>query len=261
MLSTSDDAVDRFGSPASGRRRGSRRTITRGGHRGANWSGLGREAAAAGRRLALPAIALVTVMVGLGLLVVHVLAKSWVGTADLAADRDLAAEHTAPLNSVTAVFTMLASTPVIIGLTAVAALGFRLAYGRWRESVFVVCCVAGETSIFLLTTLLVHRNRPPVTHLDVAPPTSDFPSGHTAAAVCFYGAVAAVVLLHHRQALLRGAAIALAVLLPLLVGTSRLYRGMHFPTDVLAGLLLGTSWLTLTTRRFLHREPAGGARR
>ena len=55
-----------------------------------------------------------------------------------------------------------------------------------------------------------------------------------------------------RRPLLRAAAVAVAVLLPLLVGISRLYRGMHFPTDVLGGLLLGVCWLTVTTRRFLH---------
>ncbi|MEN3356092.1 MAG: hypothetical protein V7637_74 [Mycobacteriales bacterium] len=254
MPSTSGSAVRHpRGGAATGRRAGSV-PVRSGAPRGAVRPRLRREAAAAGRRLAVPALALAAVMVGLGLLLVHVLAKSWVGTADLAADRDLAAEHSGPGNAITAVLTAMASTPVIIGLTAVAAVGFRLAYRRWRESVFVVCCVAGETLIFLLTTLLVHRNRPPVAHLDVAPPTSDFPSGHTAAAVCFYGAVAAVVLLRHSRGLLRGAAVAVAVAMPLLVGTSRLYRGMHFPTDVLAGLLLGTTWLTVSTRRFLHLD-------
>jgi undecaprenyl-diphosphatase len=219
--------------------------------------GLWREAAAAGRRLALPAALLATGLVLLGLFVVHVLARGPIGRADVAVDRDLASDRSAAGNAVTAVLTALASTPVIIALTAVAAVGFRLAYRRWRESVFVVCAVAGETLIFLLTTLLVDRNRPPVPHLDTAPPTSDFPSGHTAAAVCFYGAVAAVLLVRYRRPLLRGAAIGVAVLLPLLVGVSRLYRGMHFPTDVLAGLLLGTSWLALSTRRVLHSGEPG----
>lgn len=220
--------------------------------RRAGRDGLWPEARLAGRRLVLPAIAVAAGMVLLGLLIVHLLAHGWVGSADLAADRELAAHRTGPLVTATGIFTMLASTPVVVALTGVAAVAFRLAYHRWREAAFVVCAVAGETLIFLTTTLLVHRDRPPVSHLDAAPPTSDFPSGHTAASVCLWGAVAAVVLLRHHRPLLRAVAVAVAVLLPLLVGTSRLYRGMHFPTDVLAGLLLGATWLSLTTRRYLR---------
>jgi membrane-associated phospholipid phosphatase len=264
MLSTSDDAVGkRLGRAAAGRRTGGRRPSRRPSPRSvarpsrARWTDrpeLWREITAAGRRLAIPAVALATGMVLLGLLVVHVLATGPIGLADVTVDRDLASHRFGTGNTVTAVLTAMASTPVIIALTAVVAVAFRLAYHRWRESVYLACCVAGETLIFLLTTLLVDRNRPPVAHLDVAPPTSDFPSGHTAAAVCCYGAIAAVLLLRYHRPLLRGAAVAAAVLLPLLVGASRLYRGMHFPTDVLAGLLLGASWLSVSTRRVLHND-------
>jgi undecaprenyl-diphosphatase len=118
--------------------------------------------------------------------------------------------------------------------------------------VYLVLTTAGEGTMFVLITLAVHRNRPPVTHLDISPPTSSFPSGHTAAAVCCYGAIAAVLLWRYRQPVLRAAAVGVAVLLPLLVAASRLYRGMHFPTDVLASLLLGTTWLTATTRWYRH---------
>ena len=80
-----------------------------------------------------------------------------------------------------------------------AAAVFRWAFGRWRESLVVIYAVVGETAIFMATTLFIDRPRPTVTHLDVAPPTSSFPSGHTAAAVCFYGSIAAIVVWHSRK--------------------------------------------------------------
>ncbi|HVQ92801.1 MAG TPA: phosphatase PAP2 family protein [Mycobacteriales bacterium] len=209
--------------------------------------------AEAGRRLWLPAIALVAGMMLLGLLITHLLGSGWLGRQDAAVDRELAADRTGTLNAITAVLTGLAATPTVIGLTALAAGILRVVSGRWREVVFLALATAGETAIFLLTTLVVHRSRPPVPHLDVAPPTSSFPSGHTAAAVCCYGSIAAVLLWRYRQPVLRAVLPVLAGLLPLLIGASRLYRGMHFPTDVLAGLLLGGSWLTATGR--WYRRP------
>ena len=93
---------------------------------------------------------------------------------------------------------------------------------------------------------MIDRRRPAVPHLDSAPPTSSFPSGHVAAAVALYGALAVVVCLSSRRGWLRAAAIVLAIGIAIAVGLSRLYRGMHFPTDVLGGALLSVLWLTAT---------------
>lgn len=211
--------------------------------RGTGLADLGHEAWTALRRLALPAVLLAGVMVLLGLLLTKVLDTTWVSREDAELSRDLVAERNTDGTFVTSLFTMLAQTPTIVALTAVAAVVFRLVFSRWRESVMVISAVVGETLIFWLTTLLIDRRRPAVPQLDPAPPTSSFPSGHTAAAVAFYGTVAVIVLWHTRRTWLRWLAVTVAFLIPLAVGASRLYRGMHFPTDVLAGLLLGSTWL------------------
>jgi undecaprenyl-diphosphatase len=87
-----------------------------------------------------------------------------------------------------------------------------------------------------------------VRHLDQAPPTSSFPSGHVAAAICMYGALAVLANERARSALVRGLFVALAVLVPLAVGLSRMYRGMHFLSDVLGGVILGVTWLFLVVK-------------
>lgn len=220
---------------------------------------LRHEAAVALGRLWLPAVLLAALMVGLGLLLTKVLETGWVFREDRELSADLAAARTADGKAATSLFTVLAETPTIVALTAVAAVVFRLVFHRWRESVIVVCAVVGETLIFWLTTLLIDRQRPRLPQLDPAPPTSSFPSGHTAASVAFYGTVALVVLWHSRRLWLRWLAVAVAVAVPLAVGGSRLYRGMHFPTDVLAGLLLGSAWLsTVATRLRPGRGPDPG---
>jgi len=220
----------------------------------AHRSTLPREFGSTVKVLALPAVAVAAGMVLLGLLVTHLLADGWL-SHEAAVNRNLAAHRTPWLTTATHVFTYFAETPTIVGLTVVAAVACRIVLRRWHESVYLVLCVTGETLIFLLTAFVIDRNRPPVPHLDDAPPTSSFPSGHTAAAICFYGSVAMVLLWQHRNTLLRTVAVALAVLVPLLVGASRLYRGMHYPSDVVAGLLLGVVWLTVTTRLVLHLDP------
>jgi len=205
---------------------------------------LKQEVAGALRRLALPAVLIAAAVIGIGLLLTRVLDTSWVATEDRELSAELAAGRSSDGNEVTSIFTLLAETPTIVALTAVAAVVFRLAFQRWRESVIVVCAVVGETLIFWLTTLLIDRQRPRIPQLDEAPPTSGFPSGHTAASVAFYGSVALIVLWHTRRAWLRWLAVALAIAVPLAVGASRLYRGMHYPTDVITGLLLGAAWLS-----------------
>lgn len=93
----------------------------------------------------------------------------------------------------------------------------------------------------------------PVAHLDaILPPTSSFPSGHTAAAVCLFGGIA-VIVCRATAAWWRYLVVALAVVLVLAVATSRLYRGAHYPTDDLGALVLAVPWLLVCARALAPR--------
>ena len=116
--------------------------------------------------------------------------------------------------------------------------------------------MVGETAIFMATTLFIDRPQR-VPQLDTAPPTSS-PSGHTAAAVCFYGSVAAIILWHSRHRWIKVLAVVVCAV-PLMIAGSRVYRGMHYPTDVLAGVLLGAIWLTVVIF-YVRTHDAGGRR-
>jgi membrane-associated phospholipid phosphatase len=199
------------------------------------------------------AAALFLVMIGLGLLVVHLIAHGSIGHADGSIDRTLSHHRDHLLNVLTLGATDAASTLQVIILAAVVVAVTAFVFKRWREPLFVVATIVGEVVIFVLTTLVVHRPRPTVVKLDHAPPTSSFPSGHTAASVALYGSVAVLVIVFGARVAWRRLAVAAAVLLPVLVGCSRLYRGMHYPTDVIGGALLGFTWLRVTAFAILGK--------
>jgi len=205
-------------------------------------------------RLLPAAILLWGVYALIGNLLTHSLKRSGLERWDASVDRSLAAHRSGGWNTLThyATFAAETSTVIVAGLVIFVLLRVRLK--RWRESLFIAIALIGEVSIFVGTTLVVNRPRPPVPHLDQAPPTSSFPSGHTAAAVALYGSLAVLAFYASRRGWLRALAAVLAVLAPVMVAVSRMYRGMHFPTDVMAGGLLGILWVTITARVLLARR-------
>jgi membrane-associated phospholipid phosphatase len=194
------------------------------------------------------ALAVLVVLVALGWLFSKVVHDDGIGRADAGVSRWLARRRNGELNDATAITSELGGTLTITILAVLTVALAAWAWRRWREPMLVAAAVAGEVGIFLVVTLLVDRGRPPVRHLDEAPPTSSFPSGHTAAAIALYGAVAVLANQRARSALVRGLFVAAAVVIPLVVAASRMYRGMHFLSDVLGGVLLGSVWLLATVR-------------
>lgn len=114
---------------------------------------------------------------------------------------------------------------------------------QWRPVLFLVLAMVGELTLFLTSAAAVGRPRPGVEQLDGQMPTSSFPSGHIAATICLWVTIAIIVTARLRQPW-RWIFPVLAVVMPLGVATSRMYRGMHHPTDVLGACLLAAAWLT-----------------
>ncbi len=135
-----------------------------------------------------------------------------------------------------------------VGQHVIVVVGVLLAlyfiYRRyWRELAMVAIAWAGEGSLWLLIAPYFHRARPAfptvIWHHMTAP---SFPSGHTIASVMCFGLLAYLTVPWLRSGWAKALVIALAVLMILYVGFSRLFIGDHFLTDVLAGLALGIAW-------------------
>jgi membrane-associated phospholipid phosphatase len=212
------------------------------------------EARGAIGRLVAAAVVVWGALCGAGYLLIHPLHDTAFERRDAWVNRWFAAHRSSTGNTVTHWLTYAAETLTVIAVGVVFFVGLRIALGRWRESLFLAAALAGEVTIFLGATVLIDRNRPPVSHLDDAPPTSSFPSGHTAAAVVLYGALVIIALRVSSRAWLRRLAVIVGVAMPLCVAFARLYRGMHFPTDVLGGAVLGFAWLVITWAILLRRR-------
>jgi undecaprenyl-diphosphatase len=147
--------------------------------------------------------------------------------------------HRTPrLNSLSFVGSMMSDTLVKIIVTAIIAIVMLIIWKRWLEPLMVVVPLVLEALTFITVTTLVGRPRPNVPHLDTSPVGSSYPSGHTAAAVA-YSAIVVVIFWHTRRTWIRALVVTIGALVPILVGLSRMYRGMHFFTDVIFGALLG----------------------
>ncbi|BBH63900.1 hypothetical protein ACTI_05850 [Actinoplanes sp. OR16] len=115
---------------------------------------------------------------------------------------------------------------------------------QWRPVLFLVLTMVGELTLFLCAAAAVDRPRPEIEQLDGQMPTSSFPSGHIAATMCVWAAIAIITMARFRQPW-RWIFPALAVIMPLGVALSRMYRGMHHPTDMLGAAILTASWITV----------------
>ena len=155
---------------------------------------------------------------------------------------------------------VLGSTVTIVILTAAGCLLLAWRGQGPRLPAFLAVAVAGETALFLLAALAIDRARPPIEQLDIAPPTSSFPSGHTAATIALGVGLALGLARTHPRHRLRVLSWFLAVAVAAFVLVSRLYRGMHWPTDVAASVVFTVTWLLLLRAILLPRDATGRRR-
>jgi undecaprenyl-diphosphatase len=206
-------------------------------------------------------VAVEALLLGLGLLVTRGLDHSAFSRYELAVVRALAEHRTPFWNAVTHYGSVLGSTLSIIIMTAIGCLLLAWRGGGPRLPAFLAVAVAGETGLFLIASWVIDRRRPPVEHLDVAPPTSSFPSGHTAATIALGVGLALALARTHPRHRLRSLSWVVALAFAAFVLFSRLYRGMHWPSDVAASIVFTLVWLLLLRTILLPREQVSGSRR
>ena len=163
--------------------------------------------------------------------------KSW-NHSESDLNRSLQDTRTRTWDSVTAVWSHIGNTEIIIGVCVVAVALVFWRTRRWWFAVIPAIAISLQAAIFVAATLVTGRPRPDVPHLDQAPPTSSYPSGHVGASVALYTSFAIMATTIERT-WLRRTVIVLCSVIPVLVAYARLYRGMHHLSDVIVGAVNG----------------------
>jgi undecaprenyl-diphosphatase len=148
-------------------------------------------------------------------------------------------------------FTGLGSSIVIATLVVVLLLMLYSA-GQSRAAAQLVFAVLGGAVLFRILKLYALRERPDIAHRLVVATGYSFPSGHSVNAAVFYFTLALLARQLFKENLQPGLLFCVSAGLTLLVGLSRIYLGVHYPSDVLAGFFLGITWALIVNRIFSH---------
>ncbi len=117
------------------------------------------------------------------------------------------------------------------------------AAGRRRAAILFAVAAAGGEALDFVLKLLFRRTRPEVFFGLTAPGSYSFPSGHSMLSACLFGVLAAILTVRMKSRARRAAIWAAAAVATLLIGLSRIYLGVHYPSDVLAGYAAAVIWV------------------
>ena len=186
------------------------------------------------------------VRVDLGTLVTHVVVGGALGRGDLEVARWFADRRTGFRNDLSLMGSYFAETVTVLVITGGGARVVLAVRRRWPLFGLLVISLSLEATVYLAATYFISRNRPAVPRLENLIVADSFPSGHTAASVALYGSLAIIVCAETRRRLWRVLVLVFAVAAPIIVATSRVYRGMHNPTDVICGALIGAGCIAVS---------------
>ena len=132
---------------------------------------------------------------------------------------------------------------VVLGILV----GLLLAVRRqWHDLLVLVVVIGGEELLNTVFKFSFHRLRPVFTDPLTTGLGYSFPSGHAMGSIVFYGLIAYWLMRNSKRLLERVLIFLTALLIVLIIGFSRIYLGVHYPSDVLGGYIAGLSWLTFS---------------
>ena len=145
----------------------------------------------------------------------------------------------------------------VVMLISLAVIGYLLVDAKRGAALWVLVSVGGGAVLSNLLKLAIERPRPELVARLVEVNTTSFPSGHATLAAVTYLTLGALLSRVEARRRAKIYVLTVAVTLTLLIGVSRIYLGVHWPTDVLAGWCVGAAWATLCWRLALALQRSG----
>jgi undecaprenyl-diphosphatase len=179
-----------------------------------------------------------------GLLFTHVVLTPGLDSADEDVVQWLAKYRTPDRNDLSFYGSEVSGGIVIPLVVALVALGFAIRR-HWRAAAFLIAAIVLESATYRAAVFFVDRERPDVRRLEDLPIDASFPSGHIAASIAVYSGLALLLTSRVTSPGVRVIAWTIALAVPVVVGVSRMYRGMHHPLDLAAGIVMGLAALVL----------------
>jgi undecaprenyl-diphosphatase len=148
--------------------------------------------------------------------------------------------------------------PVVLTLLTLTAGGFLVLTGKKRMAYFLCASVLGGALLSWILKDAFQRPRPDLLPYLAETARTSFPSGHSMMSSLTYFTLGALLARAQNRLTLKAYVMLVAVFLTLIVGLSRIYLGLHWPTDVLAGWMAGASWAASCwlLARWLQRQRA-----
>lgn len=174
----------------------------------------------------------------------------WIHQFDQLLANPIIASETENKTAIFIFITRLGSVPVMASVILFFSLFLVWTLRNKRLAIwYILQSALGAGALNLLVKLTLKRERPTIEHL-VMQGGFSFPSGHSMGSMICYGGVAFLLFHLYKKSKLRLISLLVTILLILLIGFSRIYVGVHFPSDVIGGYLLGASWLSLMIALF-----------
>ena len=189
------------------------------------------------------------IVVSLGAAVLALFLFAWLGNEMLQGDtqhfdqavREWVHRYASPgmTRAMTAI-SLLGYNVLIVELVIALAVFAKL---KWRRAaLWLTVAMAGSLVLDLTLKYIYHRTRP-TAYFGMAPHSYSFPSGHAMCSFCFYGVLAGLLSARTKPLGWRMLIWFAAAALVISIGLSRIYLGVHYPSDVVAGYLAATVWV------------------
>jgi undecaprenyl-diphosphatase len=159
-------------------------------------------------------------------------------------------------------FSFVGSVSMVVVLVLLSICWF-VYFRRIRAAGLLAITMLGAAVLEISLKLAFHRPRP-VAFVGPTPSSYSFPSGHAVDALCFYGVLAAILSTRMRERLAKVLIWAAAVFLTAMIGFSRIYLGVHYPSDVVGGYFAAAIWVSTVAfidKMFTDGEWAKGCSR